>query len=629
MQKEGHVSCRAVVKEDDGEMFEVVFKLSRWNSSSTYYLSGDFNAFGTGSLVFSNGTCHVRLMWGRYRYIVRENQYAVACRGSLTLHHRKGNYHNPGLRTFFDRLGNVLYIRVRTGMDADKSFLLTGGKRIEMGEAGVAGGCRYFQAALENGLSGRYSFIVSHGSSESKYGNFQAPHVESLRPEWVSSSVFYQIFPDRFSRVDETVNEARVLNRWSDAPAMGRFFGGNLKGVSEKLSHIKSLGADAVYSTPVFASSTEHRYDTNDYERVDPMLGTNDDLVALLKRMHSSGMRFVADAVFNHTGLSFPEFQRFIEGRSRWYIPHGKPEIFKGRFNMKHPSTRTPSYETWEGVGSLPKLNLSLNGVRAYLLRVLSKWTREAEVDGWRFDVGDSLPLDFVMELRNTLREIRKESFLLGEVWRDPSLWLSDDIFDGTMNYLFRGGIIDFVSGRISARQLANRLSRFCCRQPYSAVLSCYNMLGSHDTGRIASLLGTQRKVELAYALLFSLPGAPAVYYGDEFMMKGENAVKARGTVDWGKKPALGDLFASLSSTRRRYKALVQGNAVFNGKGETIAVLRTIGDRSVSFIASRTAVSVPMSRGEEMVLSSGACERGGGIRISANGWCFISRGSEH
>ena len=247
-------------------------------------------------------------------------------------------------------------------------------------------------------------------------------------------------------------------------------------------------------------------------------------------------------------------------------------------------------------------------------------------MDGWRFDVGDSLPLDFIQELRNTLRKIRRESYLLGGVWRDPSLWLSDDIFDGTMNYLFRGGIIDFVSGRISARQLANSLSRFCCRQPYSAVLSCYNMLGSHDTGRIASILGTQRKVELAYALLFSLPGAPAVYYGDEFMMKGENAVKARGTIDWGKKPALGDLFASLSSTRRRFRALVQGSAEFNGKGETIAVLRTIGNSSISFIASRAAVSVPMGKGEEIVLSSGAYERGGSLRISANGWCFISLG---
>lgn len=628
MQKEGAVSCSAVVTDGDGEMFGVLFKLGRWKSSNTYYLSGDFNAFGTGSLVFRNGRCRVRLMWGKYRYIVRENQYSVVCRGEVELQHGKGCYHNPKLRTFLDRLGNILYIRVRTGMDADKSFLLTDGKRIEMRAAGAAGGCRYFQTSLENRLYGGYSFSVSRNGRESKYGSFPAPRLESARPEWVSSSVFYQIFPDRFSRVDGAANEPEVLSRWGEAPAMGRFFGGNLKGISEKLGHIKSLGADAVYSTPVFAASTEHRYDTADYEHVDPMLGTDDELVSLLHQMHSSGMRFVADAVFNHTGLSFPEFSRFIEGRSRWYIPHGKPEVFRGRFNMKHPSSHRPTYETWEGVGSLPKLDLSVRQVRRYLMEVLSKWTTKAEVDGWRFDVGDSLPLDFLLDMRDELRVIRKESYMLGEVWRDPSLWLSGDVFDGTMNYLFRGGIIDFVSGKISARQLANSLSVFCCRQPYSAVLSCYNMLGSHDTGRIASILGTQGKVELAYALLFALPGAPAFYYGDEFMMKGEDAVKARGTVDWRKKPALGDLFASLSATRRSHRALVQGNAEFNGRGETIAVMRTFGADSVCFTASRTAVTVPKSRGEEMVLSSGAYDRGGKIRISAGGWCFTSFESE-
>ncbi len=620
----GQGECTASVMRTDGEVFDVLFRLERWKRGNTYYLAGDFNARGTGSLSFREGRCIARMLWGRYRFKVLENQYDVLCRGVLSLPQEKGVYHNPSLRTYLDISEGTIFIRLRAVGSTDRAFLLTGGRRIEMGRDHFGTGSRYFHLAIDSDMRSGYSFEVIHGSRREKYGDFPAPRLEETTPAWVHSSVFYEVFPDRFCRSGKRQSSIRGLSGWGEKPAMGRFFGGNLSGLSGKLRHIKSLGANAVYSTPVFTSSTEHRYDTGDYSHIDPLLGSNEEFIMLLKRMHSRGIRFVADAVLNHSGTGFSEFPLFLEGKSRWYIRHGKPALFPGRHDMRHPPASRPAYETWEGVGMLPKFNLSLAAVRGYLTRVLTGWTADAGIDGWRFDVGDSLPPDFISELRIALRKVNGDAYMLGEVWRDPSFWFLLETYDGTMNYTFRKGIVDFTLGAITGRRLSNLLSRYSNRQPQSALLSGYNLLGSHDTARIRSVLGTRRRVEFAYALLFSLPGAPAIYYGDEFSMRGTDAPSARGTVDWGARPELAEFFSSLSKLRRENRPLTSGDSLYRGTESMIEVIRPLPGKTVMFQAAVKRLARRKRMGEVVLLSHGANVNGGRISLERYGWCFTS-----
>lgn len=619
------VGCSSRILETDGEMFTVQFNLKNWSHGSIYYLSGDFNSFGTGSLLFNEGKCNVRLLWGKYRFIVRENQYEVVFRGRLELAQEGREYHNPELRLYRDVFDGTTYIRLRTGAGATRAFLLAGGESVRMRRLCHCKSSLYFQAALAYPLNGRYSFSVFYGRRRREFGSFDATHFEQVRPSWVSSSVFYEVFPDRFSKGVTTGWHSRSNADWDEKPGRGKLFGGNLKGIAARLGHIKSTGADVLYSTPVFMAATEHRYDTSDYLHVDSLLGTDEDFSSLLNEIHSIGLRFVGDAVFNHSGVLFDKFSAFLRGENSWFIPHGRPELYEGVYDMKHPSGNRPRYETWEGVGMLPKFNLGERDVREYLLRVISRWTA-AGVDGWRFDVGDSLPLDFVNEIGLRLRRQKRDAFLLGEVWGDPSLWLIDQLYDGSMNYVFRAAIIDFSLGKISGRQLANTLARFCSRLPPSALLCEYNLLGSHDTPRIYSILGGRKRVEFAYAILFSLPGAPSIYYGDEFMMKGANSDSARGSVDWKSSPVLRDLLHELSFLRRENKQLTHGDASFQGWNDTFSVTRTLPEMRLHFECARKAMSRELEKGERILLSGGTVYGGGILRFKSFGWCYsISR----
>lgn len=575
--------------------------------------------------MFNNGVCHATLLYGRYAFRVRENQYDLFCRGVLRLRQKSTPYHSQSLRSYLDILGGVLFIRLRTGTGTTSARLETEGHRYEMILSASNGKCRYFHLVLAQGMLGSYSFALLKKGKYVRYGHFPEPRIEPIRPAWVPSSVFYQIFPDRFNRAASSTDGGRKLSEWFDRPATHSFFGGNLKGIEDKLAYLQSLGATAVYSTPVFAAATNHRYDTSDYAHVDPLLGKDEDIHALVRGLHRFNMRFIGDAVFNHTGTGFAEFTRFLKGDSNWYIAHSGPELFSGRYSMNRYASAKPSYETWEGVGTLPKLNLALPEVRNHLIGVLSYWTGTAGFDGWRFDVGESLPLEFISAMRDRLRRLRNDAYMLGEVWRDPSLWLLPGLYDGTMNYVFRKGIIDFAAGKISGRQLSIRLGNFCNRQPASGLLCQYNLLGSHDTPRIASLLVNRGRIEMAHALLFALPGAPSIYYGDEFMLRGVDSIEARGTIDWSRKPELASLFASLSTLRAERPALTLGDAFFSGGSSHFAVRRLVPGGEVSFICSTEPYAHTLDAGESVILSGRATVRHGKVCLGRYGWAFLSR----
>ena len=620
-----NVGCSVAAVDSDGEFSDVLLELSDFEKDSIYYLSGEFNAYGVGSIVFSNGTARFAVRNGTYRYVVRKNQYDVVSRGILNLPRSGGCYHSQHHRSFYDHFNGFCHIRVRVGTGVTAVILRTGTSAFKMNRSGSVRGYSYFQLlAGDKSLGREYTFQVKHRDGAEETLTYAVKKIPEIRPRWVSGAVFYQIFPDRFNRSSNYVHGDRRLADWSDEPHHGVFFGGNLKGIEEKIDYLKNIGVSAIYLTPVFSALTEHRYDTQDYLKVDSLLGTGEDLRSLVKACHASGIRVILDAVFNHTGTAFKHFQKFLEGENGWYIPHGERRIYAGRYDLKSQGAEKPSYETWEGVGSLPKLDLSKRKVRAYLARVLDYWVRYANVDGFRFDVAESLPVDFVHFLRKRIVAANSEKYFLGEIWRNPSFWVEDDIFDGTMNYILRENILNFVAGKSDPGTFVRIVLTLYAHMPFSASLCQYNLLGSHDTSRVATELEYNTDaVIMAIAILFSMPGAPAIYYGDEMLMKGRGADDARGTMKWDTVPQLADVIKPLSDMRMHNPGLRTGTVEAVSSSAVIKIKRQLPGSSIYFFCSRNGGEVKSKLKGRLLLSRNSWIREGRVIFEPYGWLFL------
>jgi cyclomaltodextrinase len=398
-------------------------------------------------------------------------------------------------------------------------------------------------------------------------------------PAWVRDAVFYQIFPDRFAASDR-VAKPGPLEPWDSPPTIHGFKGGDLLGIAERLDHIASLGVTALYLTPIFQSASNHRYHTYDYFTVDPLLGGNDGLRELLDRAHARGMRVILDGVFNHTGRGFWAFHHVLEAGAgspyrRWFhfdqeaLDRGLPvdaypmarvragvgldqPVAGGLEGGSSSSLAQLGYEAWWDLPALPKLNIAEPAVREHLWTVAEHWIRFG-IDGWRLDVPaeiDDRP--FWAEFRRRCRAANPEAYLVGEIWHVAPDWLTGDRFDGLMNYPLAEAIIGFAGGRSLNEPLLRahheyggiqRLDGQAFAAALTTVLTAYdpattavqlNLLGSHDTPRVLSLLGNDHDaLQLAVLLQATLPGAPCVYYGDEIGMTGGMDPDSRRAFPW------------------------------------------------------------------------------------------------
>lgn len=377
-------------------------------------------------------------------------------------------------------------------------------------------------------------------------------------PEWVKDAVFYQIFPDRFYNGDCT-NDPPYISRWGEIPKRNSFFGGDFKGVLQKLSYLKELGINAIWFNPVFEASSNHKYNTKDYLKIDPHLGSIGDFKKMLQGCHSNQIRVILDGVFNHTGKEFFAFQD-IKRRGpaskycNWYYVH--------EFN----EDGTPlEYECWWGFKSLPKLNVDNTEVRKYLFDVIARWTREEGVDGWRLDVPNEVGHEFWREVRKLVKGINPESYLVGEIWKDGSPWLQGDQFDGVMNYLLRDELVNFFAYReIDVCEFDKRLAEI--RRLYKPEVNYYlwNLLGSHDTPRFLTMCHrNMRKMALAVIFQMTYIGVPLIYYGDEVGMTGYGDPDCRRTMVWDEAEQnqyLLELHKRLIRIRRSHVALRRGS---------------------------------------------------------------------
>ena len=399
-------------------------------------------------------------------------------------------------------------------------------------------------------------------------------------PDFAPGAVMYQIFPDRFARSGSCDLTYKLQPFWvhespdelpeyrPDAQGEVRnndFFGGNFAGICEKLPYLQELGVGVLYLNPIFMAWSNHRYDTADYRRPDPMLGTEEDFRTLCDEAHARGMRVILDGVFSHTGSNSVYFDaKHVFGHGavsdpnspyrRWYSLHHYPD----------------DYEAWWGIRTLPCVEELDETYLHYIIEdedsVIAHWLRLG-ADGFRLDVVDELPDEFVRRLRRRMRQIDPQSLLLGEVWEDASnkraygvsrRYFVDGELDSVMNYPWRNAIVAFLTDADDGTALGESLMTLAENYP-PEVLSCVmNHLGTHDTPRILTVLGepfcgtkderahrrmtpVQRKTALmrlrmAVFLQFTLPGMPCIYYGDEAGMEGFEDPFCRACYPWGRE---------------------------------------------------------------------------------------------
>lgn len=438
-------------------------------------------------------------------------------------------------------------------------------------------------------------------------------------PAWVREAVFYQIFPDRFYDGDPSNNVRSgeyslggrpvVARNWYDPPDLHgghlEFYGGDLQGITQKLSYLQNLGVTALYLTPIFTAPSSHKYDVSDFTNVDPHFGGNEALVELTRALHERGMKLILDVIPNHVGNLHPWFQEALlnplAATAEFFTFH------------EHPAM----YEMWEGEATLPKLNYRSARLLGEIQGTLSYWLREPySIDGWRLDVANmmarqgeiQLAHEVGQKLRLAVKGTSADAYFLGENFYDASPHLQGDELDAVMNYRgFMMPVVHWLSGRDMPAHLEWKFGdttptmgwdmtaqwqNYLAVIPWQVARIQFNLLGSHDTPRIRTVLGDDvGKLEAAFTLLFTFPGAPCVYYGDEVGLAGGRDPLNRATMPWDARlwhEEIRALVKRLMDLRKNTSALIRGG---------FQVLAATADRVVfRRMASGQRVVVDVSR---------------------------------
>ena len=407
-------------------------------------------------------------------------------------------------------------------------------------------------------------------------------------PYWVQDSVFYQIFPDRFANGDKS-NDPPNLQKWGTKPNNWDFQGGDLRGIISRFDYLLELGINALYLNPIFQATSSHRYNTSDYYKIDPKLGTMEDFNSLLDIAHQNNVRVILDGVFNHCGRGFFAFNDVLE--------NGEHSAYKNWFHIhRFPlDAFSPgdaiNYAGWWNHKSLPKFNTANPEVRRYLLGVAKYWI-EKGADGWRLDVPNEINDDeFWAEFRQVVKSANREAYTFGEIWDADPRWANDTHFDGLMNYPVKDALIKLLMGREAIGHFSEKVEGLFKTYPQENLFAMYVPLGSHDTERILTALdGNFDKLKLAYLFQFAFPGAPAIYYGDEVGLEGGRDPECRAAFPWDPAQWKGDLqpwVRELIAMRKMRTSLRRGDyskiMVDDEKG-ILAFARTLAEESTLIV---------------------------------------------
>lgn len=445
-------------------------------------------------------------------------------------------------------------------------------------------------------------------------------------PEWFKGGVMYQIFPDRFCKEGTMPDiKGRIQRKdWGGLPSFrpnekgkvlnNDFFGGNLKGIEKKLPYLKSLGVTIIYLNPIFEAASNHRYDTSDYMKIDPFLGTEEDFKDLVEAAEKQGIKLVLDGVFNHTGDNSVYFNKYGDYPSVGAYQSKDSPYYSWYSFQEFPN----KYSSWWGIDILPEVNENSKDYQEFIFGkdgVLKKWLGFG-IGGYRLDVADELPDFFLKSLRKSVKESNPNAIIIGEVWEDASNkvayskrreYLQGYELDSVMNYPFKEAIIRYIQTENSL-ELLGTVRSIINHYPKQTVDCLMNILGTHDTARILTVLGgiycrnkeemakesayltveskenAIKKLKMAAILQYTLPGVPCLYYGDENGMEGHIDPFCRQCFDWEhQNQELYNFYVKIGEIRQNNKEIFKNGdfEVLYTEGGFIFYKRTNGNDSL------------------------------------------------
>ena len=408
-------------------------------------------------------------------------------------------------------------------------------------------------------------------------------------PTWLKEGVLYQIFVERFNngnrngKVSNPKRNSFIYANWDDDPMYIKdangdiirwdFYGGNLKGIINKLGYLKRLGVSIIYLSPIFESSSNHKYNTGNYKEIDSMYGDEEIFKELIKKASDKGISIILDGVFSHTGADSIYFNKFNNYDSNGAF-NNEDSPYRNWYTFDNSEI---GYKSWWGVKDLPDVNELEPSYMDYIIRdedsVLNKWTKMG-VKGWRLDVADELPSPFITEFKKQLNKIDEDSVLVGEVWEDASNkisygerreYLLGDQLDTAMGYPFRKGVLSFLKGEIKSYELNDLFVTIKENYPPESFKSNLNLLGTHDVARLKTELNSDKDlVKLAVVTQMTFEGVPYIYYGDEAGMEGNTDPDNRRTYPWkNEDEEMVDFYRNSIQTRNRVKSLLSGDTRF------------------------------------------------------------------
>ncbi len=494
-------------------------------------------------------------------------------------------------------------------------------------------------------------------------------------PEWMKGAVMYQIFPDRFYDGDTSNNRLKEYSRghepveyhenWYELPDNPNykneggykgdgiwnndFFGGDLRGIIEKLDYLKELGISVIYLNPIFQSPSNHRYDTSDYTKIDELLGDLDTFKELMVKAHNEGIKVILDGVFNHTSddsIYFDRYGKYLDtgilgAYQAWKLGDQSLSPYSEWYDIRSDG----SYDGWWGFDSLPVIR-SADGseynVRSWADFIINNpdaiakyWLnpdgdKNAGADGWRLDVANEVSHDFWVHFREAIDTVKPNAPMIAELWEDASLELLGDSFNSVMNYLFRNAVISFIldttfddgnvtHSPIDAEKLDQRLMSIYERYPLPVFYSTMNLLGSHDTMRILTVFGYDsadesknsqktkelavKRLKLATILQMGYPGMPSIYYGDEVGLSGGKDPECRRAFPWGMEDVeLQEFFKKVVNIRNENQVLKTGDLqTLYAEGDIYAFGRRIinGKDVFGNVYTDSAAIVVVNKGEQ------------------------------
>ena len=445
----------------------------------------------------------------------------------------------------------------------------------------------YIKETLEN--SGLYFRLPYFHESD----RFKAP-------EWVKETVWYQIFPERFSNGDKKNDPENVLE-WDSRDVLTRtdFYGGDIQGIMDKLDYLQDLGINGLYLTPIFRAPSNHKYDTTDYYEVDPDFGDKALFRSFVEEAHKRGMRVMLDAVFNHIGAESTQWRDVAEYQEEsrykdWFFIKEHPVPSAEEIRNRPPETiehvENLPYETYAYVPMMPKINTHNPEVQEYLLNIATYWIKEFDIDGWRLDVANEVDHAFWRKFNEACLAVKPDLYILGEIWTSSRSWLDGEQFHGVMNYSLVGNIIDyFVEKQIPTRKMANVLNEQLMQYRKQTQETMFNMLDSHDVPRILTMAnGDIDLVKATLTFMFMMHGTPCIYYGTEVGMMGGADPQNRRCMVWDEEQqdrVMYDFTKELIAFRKEFQPLLSYGFlkwdIVLDEEKVVGVKRHIGDEAL------------------------------------------------